>query len=463
MPEQIKILVVDDDPIILESLCEFLRLEGYGASGAAHCSGALEMLAAEQFNLVLSDVNLPDTDGVELLRIIKKQFPELVVILITGYGSISKAVEAIKLGAHDYLTKPIIDDELRMVVDRALSQQSLLRENIELHRQLDQRFGLDAVLGQDYKMQRIFDLIETVSGTDATVLITGQSGTGKSMIARAVHQRSHRRDRPFIEVSCGAMPETLLESELFGHVKGAFTGADSARQGKFHAAHSGTIFLDEVAVASPGLQVRLLGVLQDHRFSPVGSNETVDVDVRVILATNKDLAAEVAAGNFREDLYYRINVITVELPPLAERIGDLPLLAGHFLRLYATAMSKPVPRLSEQALAALEHYHWPGNIRELENVLHRAVVLSKGQIIRIEDLPATVVPADFASGRYKSASLKESLERTERKVISAALKANDYNRQASAEALQIERTTLYKKMKRYGLDAEVPARTSRVH
>ena len=461
MPDQARILTVDDDPIILESHCEVLRLEGYHADGAPNADRALELLAEEQFNLVLSDVNLPEGDGLELLQIIKKRFPSVVVILITGYGSISKAVDAIKLGAHDYLTKPIIDDELRLVIDRALSQQSLLKENIELHRQLDQRFGLDAIIGHDYKMQRIFDLVETVADTDATVLITGQSGTGKSMIARAVHHRSSRRDQPFIEVSCGAIPETLLESELFGHVKGSFTGADADHQGKFHAAHTGTIFLDEVAVASPALQIRLLGVLQDHRFSPVGSNQTVDVDVRVILATNQNLAAEVAAGTFREDLYYRINVITVDLPPLAERLEDLPLLAGHFLRLYATEMSKPIPKLSDDALAALQQYHWPGNIRELENVLHRAVVLAKGPVIQLDDLPQAVVPADFTPGRFRSASLKQALEQTEREVISSALKANDYNRQATAEALQIERTTLYKKMKRYGLDAEVPARTGR--
>ena len=456
-----KILVVDDDPIILESLCEFLRLEGYEAVGAPDGERALDFLGRDRFNLVISDVNMPSSDGFELLRMIKKSFPELVVILITGYGSISRAVEAIKLGAYDYLTKPIIDAELRLVVDRALNQQSLLKENIDLHQQLDQRYGLDAVVGQDYKMQRIFDLIETVADSEATILITGESGTGKSLIARSVHHRSRRQDGPFVEVSCGAIPETLLESELFGYKKGAFTGADSDKEGKFRAAHGGTIFLDEIAVASPGLQVRLLSVLQDHRFSPVGSNEMVDVDVRVILATNKDLAGEVAAGSFREDLYYRINVITVELPGLAERVGDIRMLAEHFLALYAGQLSKPMPELSDEALAALEHYSWPGNVRELENALHRAVILAKGNVIYPGDLPAAIAPVDVPSSRYAATPLKAALEQTEREVIIAALKANDYNRQATAETLQIERTTLYKKIKRYNLETKAPARSGR--
>ena len=459
MAQTAKIMVVDDDPIILESLCEYFRIEGYEAVGAADGRQALTLLEQGGFNLVLSDVNIPDSDGFELLRIIKKRFPELGVILVTGYGSISRAVEAIKLGAYDYLTKPIIDDELRMVIDRALHQQSLLKENIALHQQLDRRYGLDAIFGQDYKMQRVFDLIEAIANSQATILITGQSGTGKSLIARAIHHRSSRRDRPFMEVSSGAIPETLLESELFGYVKGSFTGADTDKQGKFAAAHTGTIFLDEIAVASPGLQVRLLNVLQDHRFSPVGSNQTIDIDVRVILATNKDLSAEVAKGTFREDLYYRINVITVELPPLAERVGDIRFLAEHFLKLYAAELSKPIPKLSEQALVALEHYHWPGNVRELENTLHRAVILTKDNIIRPSDLPpavASAVPAPVAS-RYQVRSLKASLEQTEREVIATALKANGYNRQATAEALQIERTTLYKKIKRFGLETKPPA------
>ena len=458
MPQIPKILVVDDDPIILESLCEFLRLEGYQALGTPDGQQALEMLAKDKFNLVISDVNMPGSDGFELLRLIKKQFPDLVVILITGYGSISRAVEAIKLGAHDYLTKPIIDAELRLVTDRALNQQSLLKENIDLHRQLDQRFGLDAVIGQDYKMQRIFDLIQTVADSEANILITGQSGTGKSLIARAIHHRSRRQDRPFVEVSSGAIPETLLESELFGYKKGAFTGADSDKQGKFKAADTGTIFLDEIAVASPALQVRLLSVLQDRHFSPVGSNEMTDVDVRVILATNKDLSTEVANGTFREDLYYRINVITIELPPLSERVGDIRLLAEHFLRYYAAELSKPVPQLSDQALAALEHYAWPGNVRELENTLHRAVILAKSEVIGPADLSPNISPVDVPSSRFAPAPLKAALERTERQVIAAALTANSYNRQATAQALQIERTTLYKKIKRYGLQTKPPVK-----
>ncbi|MCK4850532.1 MAG: sigma-54-dependent Fis family transcriptional regulator [Phycisphaerae bacterium] len=454
MPETPKILIVDDDPIILESLCEFLRLDGYEAVGTAEGERALDLLAKDGFNLVISDVNMPGPDGFELLRAIRKRFPELVVVLITGYGSISRAVEAIKLGAYEYLTKPIIDAELRMVVDRALNQQSLLKENIDLHRQLEKRYGLDAVIGQDYKMQRIFDLIETIADSEATILITGQSGTGKSLIARAIHHRSRRQDKPFMEVASGAIPETLLESELFGYKKGAFTGADSDKEGKFKAADTGTIFLDEIAVASPGLQVRLLNVLQDHRFSPVGSNETIDVDVRVILATNKDLSEEVAKGSFREDLYYRINVITIDLPPLAQRVGDIRMLAEHFLQLYAAELSKPLPELSDEALAALEHYSWPGNVRELENVLHRAVILAKTDVIHPADLPATIAPVDVPSSRYGSAPLKAALEQTEREVIAAALAANDYNRQATAQALQIERTTLYKKIKRYGLETK---------
>jgi len=463
MAQTAKIMVVDDDPIILESLCEYFRLEGYSAVGAADGTQALTLLEQGGFNLVLSDVNIPDSDGFELLRIVKKRFPELGVILITGYGSISRAVEAIKLGAYDYLTKPIIDDELRMVIDRALHQQSLLKENIALHQQLDRRYGLDAIVSQNYKMQRIFDLIKTVADSQATILITGQSGTGKSLIARAIHHRSSRRDRPFVEVSSGAIPETLLESELFGYVKGSFTGADTDKQGKFAAAHTGTIFLDEIAVASPGLQVRLLNVLQDHRFSPVGSNQAIDIDVRVILATNKDLHTEVAKGTFREDLYYRIDVITVELPTLAERVGDIHLLAEHFLKLYAVELSKSIPKLSDQALAALEHYHWPGNVRELENTLHRAVILTKDNIIRPSDLPAAIASAVTtpAASRYQARSLKVALEQTEREVIASALKANNYNRQATAEALQIERTTLYKKIKRFGLNVTPPVSPGR--
>ncbi len=456
MLETPKILVVDDDPIILESLCEFFRLEGYQAQGTADGQQALDLLAKETFNLVISDVNMPGSDGFDLLCLIKKQFPELVVILITGYGSISRAVEAIKLGAHDYLTKPIIDAELRLVTDRALNQQSLLKENLDLHRQLDQRFGLDSVIGQDYKMQRIFDLIETIADSEATILITGQSGTGKSLIARAIHHRSRRQDKPFVEVSSGAIPETLLESELFGYKKGAFTGADSDKEGKFTAADTGTIFLDEIAVASPALQVRLLSILQERRFSPVGSNETIEVDVRVILATNKDLSDEVAKGTFREDLYYRINVIIIDLPPLSERVGDIRLLAEHFLRHYAGELSKPVPQLSDQTLAALEHYAWPGNVRELENTLHRAVILAKTDVIEPADLPPTIAPVDVPSSRFAPAPLKAALEQTERQVIAAALLANNYNRQATAQTLQIERTTLYKKIKRYKLKTKPP-------
>ncbi|GJM27331.1 MAG: sigma-54-dependent Fis family transcriptional regulator [Phycisphaerae bacterium] len=449
-----KIFVVDDDQIILESLQEMLSLEGYDVAGATGLSSALTSLEQAPADVVISDINLSGGDGFELLQVIRKRWPETVVIMITGYGTIESAVEAIKMGAYDYLTKPIIDDELRLVVERALSQQSLILENNELKQKLDMRFGLGNLVGQDYRMQKIYDLIEAVSDSKVTVLVQGESGTGKSLVARMIHHQSPRRDKPCIEVACGAIPETLLESELFGHIRGSFTGAVADKIGKFKAADEGTLFLDEIATASPALQVKLLRALQSRQFEAVGSNKTETVDVRLVLATNKNLEEEVAAGNFREDLFYRINVVTITMPTLQERVGDIPLLASHFLDKFCEESNRTISGFSEGAVNAMQRYAWPGNVRELENAVERAVVLSKGNEIDIDDLPPRIIeqgqlaPTDIT---FPNTSLKKALEGPERTVIEAALRVNNWNRQQTAEMLDINRTTLYKKMRRYGL------------
>ena len=449
------ILVIDDDKIILDSLCEFLRLEGFLTSGAETLKSALANLEQEYYNLVITDVNLPDGDGLELLDVIREKHPQTVAIVITGYGSIESAVKAIKQGAYEYLTKPIIDDELRLTVEKAIKQQSLMSENESLRLQLEQKYRLENIISHNYKMAKIFDLVEAVADTKTTILMAGPSGTGKSMLAKAIHHRSSRRNKPFIEVSCGALPETLLESELFGHVKGAFTGAVNNKEGKFLAADNGTIFLDEVANSSAALQAKLLRVLEDRQFDPVGSNKTQTVDTRIILASNRNLDEEVRQGRFREDLYYRINVVIIDLPPLFERVGDVRLLAEHFLRVYSAQHNRNKLGITDKAMEYLERYTWPGNVRELENVIERAALLSKNKFIGPEDLPNSIKQEQNQQQEtYKLMSLKGALAGPEKNIIRQALEANHWNRQATAKALQINRTTLFKKMKHYGLYAE---------
>src|SRR5438552_14447129 len=395
-PHKPRLLVLDEDRITLQSLGQFLRREGYDVRTSDDPADAQTQLEAHPIELLLADINMPGIKPGDFLRDVRRRFPHVVVIVITSYGSIEGAVEATKIGAFDYLTKPIVDDEIRVVVEKAVRQQSLLFETQTLRNQLDLRFGLENIVGHDYKMLKIFDLVGAVADSRATVTITGESGTGKSLLARAIHYRSPRRDKPFIEVSCGALPETLLESELFGHVKGAFTGAIADKAGRFLAADGGTMFLDEINAASAAMQVKLLRVLQERSFEPVGSTQTRTVDARVILATNVDLAQLVSEQNFRQHLYYRINVVTIPMPPLRERLGDIPLLANHFLRVHCKENGREILGFTLPAMAAMQRYQWPGNVRELENAIERAVVLCRRPQIDPDDLPEAVLQGQAA-------------------------------------------------------------------
>ncbi len=446
------LLLVDDDRHVLDSMSDWLREQGYDVAEASGRADAIRQTDNRAFDLVLADVRLQDGDGFEVLAHCRENHPETTVILLTGYGTVETGVEAIRAGAFDLLTKPLIDEELLMSINRALSQREVMEENKKLKEQLDLRFGMENIVGHDHRMLKIYDMIDSIADTKATVLITGESGTGKSLIARAIHRRSGRRKGAFVEIACGALPEALLESELFGHVAGAFTGAAGEKMGKFLQADGGTIFLDEIGTASPSMQVKLLRVLQEMEFEQVGGTKTFHVDSRVVLATNEELSRAVAEGRFRQDLYYRVNVINIELPSLRERISDIPLLAQHFLTSVCEESGRKVEGFTDDALTALRRYQWPGNVRELQNVVERAVLLGKGPRITPSDLPNQLSSgAPIVVQPSSGVSLKNALDAPERQIILDALQSNNWNRNATAELLGINRTTLYKKMKKLGL------------
>ncbi len=459
------LLLVDDDRLVLDAMSDWLREKGYRVAEARSADEAIARIDQTVFDVVLTDIRLQGGDGFDVLDHCQQICPETTVILMTGYATAETESDAIRAGAFEVLTKPLLDEQLELTIDRALAQRRAKADDACLVPKTavpvfsrSVHPGMENIVGHDYRMLRVFDMINTIADTKATVLITGESGTGKSLVARAIHRLSSRRSKPFVEIACGALPETLLESELFGHVAGAFTGASGERLGKFMLANGGTIFLDEIDTASPNMQVKLLRLLQEFEFEPVGGTETYRVDTRVILATNEDLNRAVASGRFRRDLYYRVNVINIELPPLRQRAADIPLLAHHFLKKICQETGKTVVGFSEEAMATLQGYPWPGNVRELQNVVERGVLLGKQRQIAPDDLP----PAMTTSTRTKLPSthgktLKQALEGPERQIILDTLQQHNWNRNATAEQLGINRTTLYKKMKRLGLEDCAPA------
>jgi two-component system response regulator PilR (NtrC family) len=456
MTAKARILVVDDERSMQEFLDIFFRSEGYEVVTAGDLSSALLHLEGDEFDVVVTDIQMPGGSGLDLLRAVREEAPETLVIMMTAYASAETAIAAIKEGAYDYITKPFKVDEIRIVVEKALEKKLLASENRRLRSELRSRTRDRSIIGNSSAMQRVFDLIAQVADTKANVMLSGESGTGKELVARAIHSSGDRRDMPFVAVNCAAIPENLLESELFGHVKGAFTGAVQSKAGLFETANGGTLFLDEVGELSLQLQVKLLRVIQDKSIRRVGGTSDQRVDVRIVAATNRRLEDEVAAGRFREDLYYRLNVIEISLPPLRERIDDIPLLAAHFAEKYAHELGKPVADLSEEALARLMDYPFPGNVRELENVIERAVALSRGEAIELESLPPTLLdPAEpAATSRIPpgGVDLETQMNDYERELLLDALEAAGGVKKRAAKLLGISFRSYRYRLEKLGLD-----------
>jgi DNA-binding NtrC family response regulator len=440
------VLIVDDEANARTALAELLRDEGYRAETAADGFKALGKIEEETPDIVLTDLKMPGMDGLELMRRLRARDDEAVVVVMTAFGAVDTAVAAMKEGAADYLTKPVNLTELVLILAREMERRRLRQEAGALRARLAERYSFENIVGNAPPMQEVFKTVAQVAGARASVLITGESGTGKELIAAAIHQRSPRAKGPFVKLHCAALAETLLESELFGHERGAFTGAVGRRDGRFSQANGGTLFLDEIGEISPAVQVKLLRFLQEHEFERVGGNETVRVDVRVVTATNRDLQAEVASGRFREDLYYRLNVINLEMPALRERASDIPLLAMYFLRKYAQDNGKTITGYTDDALGRLGGYRWPGNVRELENVVERAVVMSTGDRIGVADLPPHLGPAATPAGIQIPGS---TLEEIERFAITKALEASGGSTSKAAELLGISVRKIQYKLHEY--------------
>jgi DNA-binding NtrC family response regulator len=446
MEKKNRLLIVDDEEIVRSSLQAWFLEDGYEIDTADSAESALKCYEKGKYDLILLDIKMPGMSGMDLLMKLKEIDPDALIILITAYASVSSAVKALKSGAYDYITKPIDPDELSHLVKNALEQKNLKDENILLKNNIEQIVKPDNLIGESPKMKEVYSLIQTVSSTDTTVLILGESGTGKELVAKAIHLNSKRKYFPLVTVNCGALPESILESELFGHEKGAFTGAHYKRKGKFEMANGGTIFLDEIGTVSHKVQVELLRVIETKEFIRVGGTETIKSDFRVIAATNGNLSELVEKGLFREDLYYRLNVFTINLPPLRERGDDIILLADYFLKKYSNSMNKKISSFDNETIKFLKTYHWPGNVRELENAIERAVVVCQKNIITLDNLPFKI----STSSKEQKLELK-SLEAVEKNHIKKILNQNNWNISKSAEELQIDRVTLYNKIKKYGL------------
>ena len=452
----VHLLLVEDEAPLRAAVAERLSDGGYHVVQAESGEQALEALNEFAFDVVVTDLRLPGIDGTRVIDAAVERYPEIIAIVVTGYGTVRDAVEVIKRGATDFVTKPFQFDELRHALESALEARRLRSENAWLREQLQRRYSFESIIGRSRAMQDLFQTLETVARTSSTILITGETGTGKELIARAIHHASPRRAQRFMAINCSAIPENLLEAELFGHVRGAFTGAVGTRQGRLEQANRGTLFLDEVGTMGVPLQMKLLRVLQEREFERVGDSQTIKVDVRVIAATNADLARMVADGAFREDLYYRLNVIPVKLPPLRERREDIPLLVQHFVQKFCSEIKRPVMTVSQSAVRCLMQYGWPGNVRQLENAMERAVALSGPRTqIEVADLPPDIQQEDDGADALQGLALPDEgldferfMARIEREVIRRALERTGGNKAAAAQVLNLKRTTLVEKLKR---------------
>ena len=443
-PEEIGILIVDDEASVRDSLYQWFKADGYRVDTADEANSALKKLQENPWDIILLDIKMPGMDGIELQHRIKQIDQNIVTIIITAYAAVDTAIQALKDGAFDYVTKPIDPDDLSRLIRNAVEKRRLVTENMQLRQQIEELLPPDEVVGESPAMKKVMEMVNTVAKTDSTVMILGESGTGKELIARAIHSRSSRRYFPIITINCGAYPEGLLESELFGHEKGSFTGAMYRRMGKLEMADKGTLFLDEIGNISEKMQMDLLRVIETKKFTRLGGDKTIDVDFRVISATNKDLEKAIKEGSFREDLYYRLNVFSIVLPPLRERRTDIPLIAKYFLTKYAQSMNKNVIDFSPQALEMISGYDWPGNIREVRNVVERAMVVAKGNQIQVEDL-------SFPFPSQSMSLVGESLEDVEKNHIEKILNLTKGNIAQAAEILKLSRLTIYNKIEKYHL------------